>query len=167
MAYDQDRQHWAAGAMKSMREERNCGMSSNVFGDFVEEVERTESAQSSIVLQSPDPLAGQIRVLPSPAPPDDGIFTKQNPTSPTAQPLVTTITAELAKGAPLWKEEPAPSSLKLTSPPVAVNLADALEPPDQLPLPPSPLPRPPGVVMADQRGSANNQLTSSTMQSIT
>ena len=63
-SYDQSPGEWAAGLMKVMREERNCGMASNVYGQFVDDIEKTESAQSSVII-------GEPRPLPSPAPPDN------------------------------------------------------------------------------------------------
>ena len=38
--YDQARGDSAAGLMKAMRESRNCGIASNVYSEFVDEIEQ-------------------------------------------------------------------------------------------------------------------------------
>ena len=38
--YEQSPGEWAAGLMKAMRESRNCGIASNVYGNFVDEIEQ-------------------------------------------------------------------------------------------------------------------------------
>ena len=101
--YEQDRQQWAAQTMKSMREDRNCGLASNVYADFVEEIERTESTQSSIIIQQPMPIHSSGEpMLPRIASPNDGLFTKQTQQiglalspSPTAQPTADLLRVHL------------------------------------------------------------------------
>ena len=89
MKYEESRGEWAAGLLKSMREARNCGMSSNIYTDFAQEIEETESRQSSIVLPS---------ALPTPSVP-------------------LSITAPLAEAAPLWTERQSCRRLRQRSQP--------------------------------------------------
>ena len=86
VAYEEDPSQWAAGLIKSMREPRNCGIASDMYSGFVDEIEKIESQQSSIVI--PTSLA-------PPAPPDDA---------------AALATAELAEDVPMWHDDAPPET---------------------------------------------------------
>ena len=90
--YEDGKGEWSANLLNTMREERNCGMSSNIYANFVDEIELTESAQSSIII---DVASDPMPRLRSPAPPDD--YAAQHPT------------AEMAAAAPMWQPATKPA----------------------------------------------------------
>ena len=130
--YDDARGEWAAGLLKSMRETRNCGLASDVYANFVDEVEKAESNQSSIIIQN------EIGLLPTPSNPTVDLETHMP-------------TADLASQAPMWREEPvAPAEPKPMPAPAK---------PD--PTPSAPWPAAPLAPTADEplRGTVNLEAT--------